>query len=269
MIAHTQKWVAAGIFYVACAGMTQADDQAPHNNNDSPWSLEFEMGIENEPAYTGSDVYLTEPSLNVELAYEGRGGHTYFVSLGELGIDWALGEQRSLSTLLEYEFGRDNADDSALTEFPVFKNTVEVQAVYRQQFGNTGLGIGIQYDVLDRGKGLVGFIGVDYRRMVNPRFALQAQIDLSFADAEHMQTEVGISPGTAESTGLNAYEAASGYKGASVGLGLQYAVTNRWMLKAQIALEHYGSIMADSPLIRDEGSATNVETGIGVSYEFW
>jgi len=163
----------------------------------------------------------------IQVAYSVNAGHEYFVSLGEVGVRWALGENQRLSTLLEYEFGRENEADSALDGFPVVQDTVELQAAYQRK---------------------IGFLGVAYRRQVNDKFGLQVQADVSFADAEHMQTEVGISAQTAQITGFDEYALNSGYKGATVSLGLQYS--------------------ADSPLIKDEGSASTYEASLGFRYEF-
>ena len=243
-----------------------ADD--PLEMTDSPWSVELNLGVEREPAYTGSDVYTTEPDGNIELTYTAVSGHEYYVSLGEIGARWALGEGRELSTILEYEFGRENDADTALNGFPTVQDTVELQAIYQQSVGPLILGAGLQYDIRNRGKGTVGFIGAAHRRKLNSKLDMQVQFDLSFSDAEHMQTEVGISPEVAELTGYEAYSAKSGYKGASVIFGLAYSLTNQIQVRSHLAVEQYGSIMSDSPLIRDEGTPTNVETAVSVSYRF-
>jgi len=252
-------------FALAQDGATWDDDD---DDNNSPWSIELELGVEQEPAYTGSDVYVTEPGLEIEVAYNSTAGHEYFVSLGELGVRWALGDDRLLSTLLEYEPGRENENDNALNGFPVVQDTVELQVEYQQNIGPVIAGAWLQYDIRNRGKGTVGFLGVAYERQINERLGMQLQSDLSFADAEHMQIEVGISAETAQITGYEQYAPDSGYKGLTVSLGLNYALTQQFSLLTEVSVEHYGEIMAKSPLIKDEGTAINHETFLGVQYEF-
>jgi len=234
----------------------------------SPWSIELQLGYEIEPAYTGSDVYVTEPGFNFEVTYSTDAGHEFFVGLGEIGARWELGDDRLLETLLEYEPGRDNEDDSALDGFPEMPDTVEFQVGYEQEIGPFTAEAIVQYDIQNRGKGTVGFIGLGYRNQINSRLGWQLQSDMSFADAEHMAIEVGISENTAQQTGYAAYSPESGYKGVTVAMGLEYAITQQLSLRSEIAVEHYGAIMADSPLIKDEGTPTNYEAIVGFQYEF-
>lgn len=248
--------------------MAQAFDQ-DDGDDDSPWSIELELGYDLEPAYTGSDVYVTEPGYNFEVAYTTNAGHELFVELGEIGARWALGDDRQLETLLEFEPGRENAEDSALNGFPDVPDTVEFQVGYKQQLGPFTAEAIMQYDIQNRGKGTVGFVAVGYRNQSTDRLGLELRTDLSFADAEHMAIEVGISENTAQQTGYDAYSPSAGYKGATVAMGLEYAISLQFSLRSELSVEHYGSNMADSPLIRDEGTPTNYEALIGVIYELW
>jgi len=258
-----------GLFTLLTTGnaMAQTFDQ-DDDDDDSPWSIELELGYELEPAYTGSDVYVTEPGFNFEIAYTTDAGHEFFVELGEIGVRWALGDERQLETLLEFEPGRDNGEDSALDGFPDVPDTVEFQVGYEQQLGPFTAEAIVQYDIQNRGKGTVGFVALGYRNQLTDRLGLQLRSDLSFADAEHMAIEVGISESTAQETGYDAYSPDSGYKGATVAMGLEYAVTQQLSMRSVLSVEHYGPNMADSPLIRDEGTPTNYEALVGFIYEF-
>ena len=255
-----------GTLCLICAKPVWADDDEFRDGNRSQWSLELSVGVENEPVYTGSDTYVSEADINLEVSYTTRASHEYFISLGEVGARWSLGDDRSLSTVLEYEFGRDNSEDNALTNFPTVEDTVELQALFQQQTGPVTFGVGLQYDIRNKGKGTVGFLGVAHQRELSERLGFQIQIDTSFADATHMQTEVGITRETALATSYDAYLPDSGYKGASLSLGLQYAITSKFLLSSKVAVEHYGTIMSDSPLIADAGTRTTYESSIALSY---
>ena len=266
MITH-RTVLTTGLVYLLSTGNTIAQGDEVGLADDAPWSIEIDMGVEHEPVYTGSDVYVSEADFNIELSYSPDSGHEYFVSLGEIGARWALGADRRLTTLFEYEFGRENEADSALNSFPTVQDTVEFQLAYQQRIGLFNAGVAVQHDIRNRGKGTVGFLGLAYRQNINDRLGLQLQLDLSFADAEHMNTEVGISTDTAQQTGYDTYSANSGYKGASASLRLQYAITKNLSLRTDVAVESYGSIMSESPLIKDEGSANTYEASLGVRYE--
>jgi len=234
----------------------------------SNWSFLLEAGAEREPVYTGSDQFVAEAEFNLEASYQIASGHEFFVNLGEAGVRWQTAPNAVLATILEFEPGRDNADDPALDGFPEVEDTVEAQLVWIQQWGQTFAGAGIQYDILSRGKGLVGFFGVGYQAALAPNLTLLTQVDLSFADAEHLQTEVGISEETSAITGLDAYSPGSGYKGITADIEFQYRATPKLELIAGLSVENYGSIMSDSPLIAEEGIETTYEAVLGIRYRF-
>lgn len=232
------------------------------------FSFEIQSGVEVEPAYTGSDELLSEVDINLFASYLSEAGHRYFLSLGELGVDWALGPGIRLRTNLEYELGRDNDDDSALANFPEVEDTVEAQAILFWQTGPWLIGTGIQYDILDRGKGLVGFVGAGYGAVLRTNLTWQTRVDLSFADSEHLFVEVGVDPATANANAYNAYTPKSGYKGVSAQVQLQFEFAPQWSLLGAVGVEHYGTIMSDSPLIAVDGTDTTFEASLGVAYAF-
>lgn len=237
-------------------------------DNSDRFSFEIQIGAEVEPAYTGSDELLSEADLNLSVSYQSEAGHRYFLSLGELGVDWALGANLKLRTNFEYEFGRDNDADSALANFPEVEDTVEAQAILFWQAGSWLIGSGIQYDILNRGKGLVGFVGAGYETALRTNLIWQTRVDLSFADNEHLFVEVGVDSITANANGYNAYTPKSGYKGASAQMQLQFEFVPQWSLQGTVGVEHYGKIMSDSPIIAVDGTDTTFEASLGVAYTF-
>lgn len=56
--------------------------------------------------------------------------------------------------------------------------------------------------------------------------------------------------GLSGATVLAAYTTPGGYKGATINLGLAYAMTERSTLYLEVSVERYGSKMANSPLIK-------------------
>jgi len=148
------------------------------------------------------------------------------------------------------------------------RDTWEAQVVVTKEVGPLEFGMGVQADILNRGKGAVGFAGVGYQTELTDRLRFSADFDVSFANAEHINTEVGISAATSGVTGLPAYTASGGYKGATLELGVAYALTDHAWVYVEGSVERYGAKMSDSPLIRDHGTATNNEIEIGVGFRF-
>ncbi len=232
------------------------------------WSYQATLGLERAPAYTGSDVYVSEADVGLNAIYTNRRGTQWMLGTGGVGVRQGLGRGVTVQAGLEYEFGRDNDDDPILSGFEVVEDTVELQIELVKEFGDFYVGSGIQHDIRNRGKGTVGFLGLGYETALTSRLTFEVAGDISFANADHINTEVGISAAASAASGLSAYEASGGYKGVSLEVGLEYALTQSTALFGSLGVERYGANMSDSPLIRDEGRATSSEIELGVAFTF-
>ena len=232
------------------------------------WYYDAVVGFEREPTYTGSDRYESEADLDARAIYKAESGHRYFISLGEGGAIWQLEDDLIFAAILEYEEAREIDEDPILEEFDEDDDTLEAQLTLIKRWDNWSLAGVFQPDILDRGKGLVYFIGVGYDRMLSDKLRFSSSLDFSWGDDEHINTEVGIDDDVAARSGLDAYEADGGYKSTTLSLGLGYEYSKNLELLLQTEAEFYASEMADSPLIADEGDDTNVEIALGLRYLF-
>lgn len=232
------------------------------------WSYKAILGAEREPAYTGSDEYVVGPNAYFEAAYTTARGQQYFIGLGGVGMRFSPADDWVAEIALEYEPGRDNADDPILAHFAEHEDTVELQAFLIKEYGDWSVGTGLQYDLLDRGKGLVGFIGAGYERDLTEKLSFELQGNVSFANSDHMNTEVGVTSAVSALSGLAEYDAGSGYKSATLKATMEYELTDVTSLYTSFAVESYGSNMADSPLIAVHGSDVTTELSAGVALAF-
>lgn len=234
----------------------------------SGWHFDLALGLEREPTYTGSKNYTSEPGFSPRAIYVSDSGRRYSVSLGEVGAYFPFGNNNLLALVLEYEPGRDNSADDILTGFPEVKDTVEGQLSLAKQWGNFTAGAVLQPDLQSNGKGLVYFLGIAYDKTFSNKVRTGFSLDISFADQEYFQTEIGVPSSVTESTGIATYTPSSGYKSSTLGFGIGYPFLPRWEIFANLDIEIYGSNMKDSPLIRDFGDGVNYETSLGVRYAF-
>ena len=232
------------------------------------WYYDAIVGLEREPVYTGSDRYEEEPELNARAIFRADSGHRYFISIGEGGAIFQLEDDLILATVLEYEEARENDEDPILAEFPEDDDTLEAQISLVKRWSNWTLGGVFQPDILDRGKGLVYFLGVGYDTMLTERLRFSGGLDFSWGDSEHINTEVGIPGDVAARSGLDPYDASGGYKSTTLSLGFGYDYSPRLQFLLQTEVEFYASEMADSPLIEAEGDDVNSEIGLGIRYLF-
>ena len=264
MLMVKKLWVVAGLASSALFPVwttANADDGAG-------WSYKIVIGAEREPTYVGSDRYQNEAAVDFEASYQTEHGDRYFIGLGEVGAYFSMGNNWWIGTGLEYEEGRDNSDDPILTGFAKVEDTIEGHFAVVKKMGDWSVSGVFQPDLLDRGKGLVYFFALDYEKDVNSRLSFNAGMDVSFADAEHMNTEVGVTNAAAAASGLDVYNADSGYKSTTIGINLSYAISEQWHVVSSVEAEFYGSNITDSPLVRDEGNDVNYEAGLGLLYAF-
>ena len=267
MIKNKALWVSLSLAAVTWFPLSAVADDDDHDE-DSGWEFEIQAGFQREPTYVGSDRYITEPGFNIEATYESQNGHQYSIGLGEVGAFFNLSNGWFLGTALEYEPGRDNSEDPILSAFPEVESTVEGQFTLAKKMGDWTVAGVYQPDVLDRGKGNVYFMALEYEHEFNSRLSLGTTLDISFADKEHMNTEVGISNDVARASGLSAYEADSGFKSTTLSFEVGYQMTENWKLISDFEAEFYGSNISDSPLVKDHGSDINYAVGIGIQYSF-
>ncbi len=254
-----------------------ADDNAKNpfgpwylTDRESGWYFDAFAGVENEPAYAGSDKYEIEPGLNLRAMYKNSHNHRIFVSLGEVGGIFQLTENSVFSAVLEYEEGRSNSADNALKGLDKVRDTVEGQFSFAYRFlPNTYLGVVIQPDLLGRGKGLVYFVGVGNDTLFfSDTLRVSTGIDLSFADAEHMRTEFGVSGSESRRSGLETYRPHGGIKSWTGSLVLEYFLHQNWSIWANSEFEYYTVKARRSPLIRDEGRPFTYELATGVRWRY-
>ncbi len=235
---------------------------------DLGWSYTLSGGAEYEPTYVGSDNYVTELSYGAEARYTVSPQLQWVIALGGAGVQYRFDDKSSVAISLEYEPGRDSDEEPILDPFDTIEDTWEIQAMYFREVGLIDVGVGFQQDLLGKGKGLVGFLGAQYDHDVTDRLSFNTSLALSFADSEHMNTEVGITNAVAAASGLDGYKTDGGYKSTTLNVGFDYLMTERATFYSEMSVELYGSKIADSPLVSQLGSDTNTSLEVGIRYDF-
>ena len=271
-----KRWT-IGLLVVVLAPASGAETGGPERNPLSPWylsdverwwHLDGFVGIELEPDYVGSDDSEIEPSGLLRGLFKDRFGNRYAVGVEEVGAVFYPGERWAFGIDLEFEEGRD-AENEDLRGLPEGETTLEGEFTLYRRFGNGYAAAVVQPDLLDKGKGIVYFIGYAYDHSTpSGRWLLSPRIDLSWGDQEHMQTEFGLDPAQAEIIGQPQYTPGGGLKSTTAGLTVQRFFGQRWSLLAGLEVEHYFSEAADSPLIAVLGSDVTLETTVGVFFHF-
>ena len=255
---------------LAWAGGPKINPKSPWYRSDRPerWHLEFFLGGAVEPDYPGSDNYEVEPEANVRFIYKDPWQNRYLLSIAEVEAQIDLTDATVLDLRIEYEEGRED-DNDALDGLGDQDDTLEGHLGLFHRFGDLSVGAVFQPELIDKGKGLVFFVGAAYDQLLmNDRLRLSPHLDVSWADTEHMKTEFGISEEEATRSEFEAYKPSGGLKSTTGGLDLEYRFNQKWSLLAEGEVEYYFDEAADSPLIDDAGSRTTFEVTLGLFYRF-
>jgi outer membrane scaffolding protein for murein synthesis (MipA/OmpV family) len=237
---------------------------------ESGWHFDFEVGLEYEPTYAGSDKYISEGDIGARALYSTKSGHRYFVSLGEIGAVFSLSPNTQLLAFLEYEEERNDDDDSTLTGMDTIDSTIEGQFMLATRFGNTTLFGVLQPDLTgDANKGVVWFVGAGYDWLsASRRWRTSTTLDLSGADSEYMLTEFGITSEESARTGYQSYQPSSGLKSLSWNITGEYYFSDNLSLLGSMDTEYYLSEASNSPLIADEGRDLTFEASLQLRYRY-
>ncbi|MEM1182001.1 MAG: MipA/OmpV family protein, partial [Acidobacteriota bacterium] len=271
------RWRILGCLLIFCAGSARAG--GPEKNPTGPWFLgdskerwtfDVLLGAELEPDYVGSDDSEVDPSGFVRAFYKDRHGNRYSLGLEEIGavFYWGEDDRWALGIDLEFEEGRETENEE-LRGLPEGRSTLEGEFTLYRRFGNAYGAAVFQPDLLDRGKGLVYFIAGGYDYLTpGERFLVSTRLDISWGDAEHMQTEFGLDEEEGLIIGQPAYTPGGGLKSTSFGVSAQHFFSRRWSWLLGVEVEKYHSKAADSPLIANLGSDVNFEATLGIYFRF-
>ena len=255
--------VLAIFFIAAVPGSVLADEAETGFWQDVDLALGVELSY--EPDYQGSDDYEFGVFPLIEATYR----DWVYLEGPSAGFYWNLPGGFRLQTGVAYEEGRSSGDNEALEDLDDIDDTAVLDLGLYYPIGDLTVGLALEQDLLGKGKGLVTFIGARYDiELLNDRLTISPQVDISFADAEHLRTEFGITPEEAERSGFDAYRPGAGLKSYGLGTGVELALTDHWMLLGEAGIEFYGPEGKDSPLLDDEGADYGAEIELGLVYSF-
>lgn len=238
------------------------------SDSDRKWNFDALVGMELEPDYIGSDDSEVEPAGFLRAHLRDRRGNRYTFGFEEIGAVFYPGENWAFGVDIENEEGRESENED-LQGLPDGETTLEGEFSLYRRFGDSYATAIVQVDLLGRDKGNIFFLAYAYDYLApSGRWLFSPRIDVSWGDAEHMQTEFGLTETQAAIIGQQPYSPGGGLKSATAGFLTERNFGRRWSVLGSLEVEHYFSKAADSPLIAVLGSDVNVEATLGVLFRF-
>jgi outer membrane protein len=230
------------------------------------WSVALGAEAEYGEIYDGADEAETalQPGVVAQLR---RGDLRYYWEGNSLGVRWTPSTEWLLGAGLQLEFGREEADSPFLRGLGETDDELALTVDIRRGFGE-GWPWWLATRVLagNSDLGALAVLGVGRELPVpGPRWQADLVLYTTFATRDFQRKYFGVTPAQAARSGYPTFEPKGGYRALGGQLYLQYAASERWLLRAEAGYERYTSDVRDSPIVRASGE---LEAGITVLYNF-
>lgn len=249
-----------------------APDVAVSHDALSDRDLIVGLGLGVNPDYEGSDDYRLVP------LWQFRADDLYaentFVQLfaTQFRSNFLPHENWRLGLSAQFQPERDDVDSDAVDDLDNGSESLLFGVVLGYEVpvapvGLAGVELNARQDVLNSNGYLVtGSLNV--RRPLTEQLGIAGSLSTTFASSSYMENYFGIDEDDAERSGLDEFDADSGFKDAGLRLGLDYRFTAAWSASLIGQYKRLLDDAEDSPVTDDEGSANQFFTGVLVNFAF-
>ena len=287
------------LIFAAAAGAQAQDAPGDGARADArDWSIVLGAGLGARPTYRGSDSFA--PAL---FPSDLRAGNLHanidqvalamlpFVSFDydetfyfesdrrDFGVRYFdLETERygryQASLVGHYEHRRNAEDDDALRGLEDVSRAFFVGGRFTYSYDAFTLRTAIGVDVTEQTDGAIrGDATLTYDWSPDPRWTVRPRLGIELGDGSYNDAYFGVSESDAARSrrfgvGLDAYNAPAGLTAVSLGLDVDYAITERFGVTGFATYERLAPAAADSPLVEDVGSANQLRGGVMLTYTY-
>ena len=97
---------------------------------------------------------------------------------------------------------------------------------------------------------------------------VELELESSYADDNYMNTYYGVSAQDAQSSGLRPFQANSGFTDITVNANIILFSSPQWGAYSRLSYARLLGDAADSPIVKDIGTANQTQFGLGLFYRF-
>ncbi len=243
---------------------TNGSGAQPAQKEPKDFTLTLGLGAGVAPDYEGSNDYRFVPIPMIEASWKDR----LFLSNTSLSLAVISTSYLKAGPMVTYAFGRDRKDNHALRKLGNVGDSVEIGGFIDLTLDQWRLGAKLTQDVANGHGGAVGELSLAYALPLGDRFTLTAGSSLTWASKSYMESFFGISSRQSARSGLSKFNADAGFKNINFSLLGTYNFSEHWNLNMIASYSRLLGDAADSPIVKDKGSANQFMTGVGLSYTF-
>lgn len=262
--------VALIVLPAAARAQTAAEEAAPPPEDG--WSGFVAVGAAATPRFEGSDEYRLVPLV---IGTVRNGGISVDLQGARIRADLVSDEHLAFGPLVNVRLGRDHDTGGRIGALDQIDSAVELGGFVGLRLGGNRLGQGqvqldltAMADVSGNHDGVLVTGSAGYVALRSQRFSLAFDAQTTWGDAAYTRTYFGITPGEATRSGLGAYRPGASLRDVGAGATFGYQFNRRWGLIGRIGWAYLLGDVADSPIVRDEGSRHQGVVGLALAYRF-
>jgi outer membrane protein len=258
-------------FLLFMVGIALAQEQ-----EEGHWSGHLIAGGGVAPDYEGSEDYQLIPFAAGKIAYDdyyletrGLGARANVLPGGLLPFGLEFGPA------VNWRSGRDDVDNNRVDDLRDIDGTFEMGAFAKVStsdlmLANDELAFEIEFlsDVGGEHDGTTITFGPSYSFQPIEKLHLGIDLTATYASGNYNDTYFSVDAGNAARSGLSQFDADGGLKDISLSVNATYQLTEHWGLTGMAGVTQLVGDAADSPIVDDEGSATQAIFVTGVVFSF-
>jgi MipA family protein len=230
------------------------------------------LGVAFAPDYEGSDDYAAVPLWNLRASNLSH-PDTFIQVLGPtLRSNLLPNDHWRLGISGRYLPDYDNVDDDQVQDLKSTDATGLLGITLGYDFlsergHDLALEIDAQYDVL-HGNGGIVTQRLRWQAPLSQRLVVGAAVSGTWASEDYMSNRFGVSASEAAGSGLDQYNADSGFKNALINGTATYRLGETWSVTGVVGYSRLFSQASDSPIVDDRGDENQFLGGILVNVSF-
>ncbi|WP_161599798.1 MipA/OmpV family protein [Roseibium sediminis] len=217
------------------------------------------------PEYLGSKDYGFNPGL-IGTIQNGP----YFIKLTgtQLTANVLPSETFYAGPLIAYGGGRKDVSDSVIKKLDEVDAELWLGGVagvgysgLMLQRDRIGARIEVAHDVMGD-SGTTATFSVGYEINASERLAFGVDLSTTYVTSDYGDAYYSVSASGSAASGLATFKAGSGLRDITLSASSRFAVTENWGIGGTAGASHLLGDMADSPIVKDRGTRTNVQGGL-------
>jgi len=227
------------------------------------------MGLNVVPEYEGSKSSKTRVMPAINLYY---GDLLFFTRMTAganlLHYKTEQGVSITAGPLLALRSGRNQDANAALNGLGDIDTGLDAGGFVRFRKQGWQASIDVRQNITNSNQGATMKLSAGHGIPLGQKLKLRANLEATWASADHMKTFFGIDTLQSVQSGIAQYEAGSGFKDAGLSVMADYAITRDWSGFATFRYKQLLGDAADSPIVSGLGSKDQLSSGIGIKYRF-